>query len=181
MAERQDRRVTRTRTALLDAFGRLILRHRRRRIGVADIVAEAGVGRSTFYDHYGGADDLHMAALARPFAVLADAAAGFGDEAKLAALLDHFRENRQRVREHFMGPLHHKVTGLLADMVEERLRGEEDAFVIPARLAALQLAEAALAPIRGWVTAQAPARADALASALCGTARAMVAALKREA
>ena len=171
MATGEDRRVARTRAALIAAFDHLVLSRRPRRIRVADIVAKARVGRSTFYDHYRGADDIHMAALARPFAILADAAAGAGDEARLAALVAHFWENRQRARESFMGPMSGKVSRLLAAMVEERLG--DRALAIPARLAALQLAEAALAPLRGWVTAEAPCTPEALAGAICRCARAL--------
>jgi AcrR family transcriptional regulator len=173
MAAGEDRRVQRTRAALIGAFDHLVLNRRRKPIRVADIVAQAGVGRSTFYEHYKGADDIHMAALARPFAILADAAAGSGDEARLAALLAHFWENRQRARESLMGPVAGKTSRLLAAMVEERLRGEADGLAIPLRLAALQLAEAALAPVRGWVTAEAPSTAEALAGAICRCGEAM--------
>jgi AcrR family transcriptional regulator len=171
MASGEDSRVKRTRAALIGAFDHLVLSGRRSKIRVADIVAQANVGRSTFYEHYKGADDIHMAALARPFAVLADAAAGAGDEARLAALLAHFWENRQRARESFMGRTGDKTARLLATMVEERLGAEP--LAIPARLAALQFAEAALAPIRGWVTAEAPCAAEALAGAICRCGEAM--------
>jgi AcrR family transcriptional regulator len=167
MAAGEDRRVKRTRAALIGAFDHLVLSGRRKPIRVADIVAEAKVGRSTFYEHYKGADDIHMAALARPFAILADAAAGAGDEARLAVLLAHFWENRQRARESFIGRIGDRTSRLLAAMVEDRLKGQEGAFAIPLRLAALQLAEAALAPVRGWVTAEAPCTAEALAGAIC--------------
>jgi AcrR family transcriptional regulator len=180
MASGEDSRVRRTRAALIGAFDHLILSRRRRPIRVADIVAQANVGRSTFYEHYGSADEIHMAALARPFAILADAAAGAGDEAKLTGLLVHFWGNRQRARESFMGRMHDKVTRLLAAMVEERLEGEADKLAIPPRLAALQLAEAALAPIRGWVTAEAPCAAEALAGAICRCGRALREALNAE-
>ena len=72
-----------------------------------------------------------------------------------------------------MGRMHDKVTRLLAGMIEERLRDEADALAIPLRLAAMQLAEAALPPIRGWVTAEAPCAAEALAGAICRCGRAM--------
>jgi AcrR family transcriptional regulator len=179
MAANMDRRATRTRTALIEAFNHLALSHHKN-IKVADIVAEANVGRSTFYEHYRSADDIHLQAMARPFAILADAAAGLGDEARLTALLCHFWENRQLARSSFMGRMHDKVTRLLAFMVEERLRDEEDALAIPLRLAAMQLAEAALAPIRGWVTAEAPCTAEALAGAICRCGRAMREGLAKE-
>lgn len=180
MASGEDSRVRRTRAALIGAFDHLILSRRRRKIGVADIVAEAKVGRSTFYEHYGSADEIHLAALARPFAILADAAAGAGDEARLTALLAHFWENRQRARESFLGRMQDKVTRLLAAMVEDRLKDVEGSLALPPRLAALQLAEAALAPIRGWVTAEAPCTAQALASAICRAGRALRGNLAKE-
>ena len=80
-----------------------------------------------------------------------------------------------------MGRMHDKVTRLLASMVEDRLQSEADAMAIPLRLAAMQLAEAALAPIRGWVTAEASCTPEALAGALCRCGRAMRAALAKDA
>lgn len=168
-----DRRATRTRTALIDAFNQLAISHRKT-IGVADIVALANVGRSTFYEHFRSADDIHLQAMQRPFALLADAAAGMGDEARMTGQLNHFWENRQLARASLMGRMHDKVNRLLASMIEDRLREEEEEkLAIPLRLAAMQLAEAALAPIRGWVTAEAPCAAEALAGAICRCGRAM--------
>src|SRR5437762_2745768 len=161
MAASMDRRAARTRTALIEAFNQLAL-GQRKRIRVADIVAEANVGRSTFYEHYKGADDIHLQAMTRPFAILADAAAGMGDEARMTGLLRHFWENRQLARTSLIGRMHDKVTRLLAAMIEDRLGDEAEAMAIPARLAALQLADAALAPLRGWVTAEAPCTPEAL-------------------
>jgi AcrR family transcriptional regulator len=177
MAASMDRRTARTRTALIAAFNHLAL-SQRKNIRVADIVAEANVGRSTFYEHYKSAEDIHLQAMTRPFALLADAAAGAGDEARLTGLLRHFWENRQLARASFTGRMHDKVARLLAGMVEERLEGA--ALAIPPRLAAMQLAEAALAPIRGWVTAEAPCTAEALAGALCRAGKAMRATLEVE-
>lgn len=171
----EDRRVARTRTALIEAFNHLVLSRRKKQIRVADIVARANVGRSTFYEHYRSTDHIHLEALARPFATLADAAAGQGDEARLEQLLDHFWENRQRAREHLNGREGERTARLLADMVEQRLEGIETA--IPARLAALQLAGAAMGPLCGWLSAEAPCSAKALAATICRCGRQMVAAL----
>jgi AcrR family transcriptional regulator len=176
MAAGVDRRATRTRTALLEAFNHLALNHRKN-IRVADIVALANVGRSTFYEHYRSAEDIHLQAMKRPFALLADAAAGLGDEARMTGQLNHFWENRQLARSSLMGRMHDKATRLLASMIEERLRDEEEKLAIPLRLASLQLAEAALAPIRFWVTAEAPCAAEDLAGAICRCGRAMRGAL----
>ena len=47
-----DRRVVRSRTAMRDAFNKLLLTRGYNAIGPADIAAAADVGRSTFYTHY---------------------------------------------------------------------------------------------------------------------------------
>ncbi|MBV9882306.1 MAG: hypothetical protein JO276_04795 [Sphingomonadaceae bacterium] len=179
MAQGEDRRTVRTRTALIHAFDQLVLGRAKRKIRVADIVAEANVGRSTFYEHYGSADEIHMAALARPFAILADAAAGLGEETRLTGLLAHFWDYRQQARGSLSDRTGEKAARMLADLVEERLRPDEAALALPLRLAAMQLAEAALAPIRGWITAEAPATSEMLAAAICTCGRAMRAALQR--
>lgn len=171
----QDRRVTRTRTALIEAFNHLVLSRRHKRIRVSDIVAEANVGRSTFYEHYRSAEDIHMEALSRPFAMLADAAAGKGEPERLANLLSHFWENRQRARDTITGRNGERAGRLLAELVEQRLG--ETALIIPTRLAALQLAEAAFAPVRGWLLAEAPCTPAALSVSICRCGQQMLAAL----
>ena len=170
-SRRPDRRVQRTRAALIEAFNRLVLHGRKRRIGVADVVAEAKVGRSTFYEHFGSAEALHMRALAGPFSILADAAAGQGDEARLAHLLQHFWVNRGRARDTLTGRTGGKAAELLVAQVEERLAGQP--LRLPARLAAQQLAQAALAPVRGWLMAAAPSDAASLAAAIVSGGRAL--------
>lgn len=173
-----DRRVTRTRKALVDAFGHLVQHRRRGPIRVAEIVALAKVGRSTFYDHYSSAEEISLDALSRPFAILADAAAGRGDPAALTGLLAHFWENRQRAREMFAsGRMREKAARLLAEMVAERLREAEVCPAIPLPLAALQLAEAALAPVLAWMRGEAAATPEALARSLCRSCAALMEAL----
>lgn len=168
MARGRDRRVTRTRKALVEAFGHLVQHRRRGRIRVAEIVAQARVGRSTFYEYYSGTEEISLDALSRPFAMLADAAAGRGDPAALTGLLAHFWENRQRAREMFAsGRMREKAARLLASMVAERLGQADVQPAIPLPLASLQLAEAALAPVLAWMRGEAPATPEALARSLC--------------
>ena len=179
MAEAKDRRVRRTRAAVLGAFNQLFL-NRRREIRAADLIAEAKVGRSTFYEHYSSADEVLLEALRQPFATLADAATGQGDPKAARWLVEHFWENRQRARELFdNGRMQGRVARLLAELVADRLEGAD--LIIPLELAAAQLAEAALAPLRGWLRAEAPAKPAALAESLCRTGAALRQALSASA
>jgi len=168
----RDRRARRTRHALIEAWNHLVLNKRKRDIGVADIIDRAKVGRSTFYDHYASADDLHLDALRRPFAPLADAAAGSPDEARVAHVLAHFWENRQRARRTF-GP---RTERLLSQMVEERLGGRN--LVVARPIAARQLAGAAHAALIAWLGGEAPCSAELLARAICRSSLAQVSALR---
>ena len=157
---------------MLGAFNQLFLARRQRRIRAADLIAGAGVGRSTFYDHYSSADEVLLEALRQPFATLADAAAGQGDDAAMLWLTGHFWENRARARELFENPrMRDRVSRLLAELVAARLAGAD--LILPLELAAAQLAEAALAPLRAWTRGEAPAAPKAMAESLCRTGKAL--------
>ena len=168
-----DRRVQRTRHALVEAYNSLVLGRRPATFGVRDIIKRAGVGRSTFYDHYSGADALHLDALRGPFAILAEAAAGDCEAKKLTRLLEHFWEYRARARLVFDGA----AERLLATMIEERLEGA--ALTVPTRIASRQLAAAALAPVIAWVRAEAWCPPAELATAICRAGHAQRQALAR--
>ena len=176
MAGPKDRRARRTREAVLGAFNQLFQQRRRREIRAADLIAEAGVGRATFYDQYSRPDDVLLVALRPRVAAFADTAAGRGDPAATLWLVEHFWENRARARELFDNVrMRDRVTRLLAEMGAERLQGAS--LTLPPELAAAQLAEAALAPLRAWLCGGAPATAGAVAESLCRTGRALRGAL----
>lgn len=166
-----DRRIRRTRHALIEAFDAIVLSGRRGRIGVLEVVKRAGVGRSTFYDHYSGAEALHLDALKRPLSILADAAAGVPDPAKLTRLLEHFWEFRQRARDSFNSA----TERMLSEMVRERLA--DIPLAIPHTIAARQLAASALTPVTAWIRAEAWCPAPELAEAICRSCRAQLDAL----
>lgn len=73
MAKMMDRRAARTRKALHQALMTLILRTGYAAITVQDIIDEADVGRSTFYAHYTGKEDLLRSGFQFLRAELADA------------------------------------------------------------------------------------------------------------
>lgn len=176
MHEAPRSRAGRTRGAIIDAFDRLVLERRKRRIEAADVVAEAGIGRSTFYDHFSSADQLRLEAFARPLATLADAAAGKGDPEALERLLDHFWEYRAGARDFLSGRAGDQAQHLLAGLVEQRLDGE---LLLAPRLAARQLADAALSPVRAWLLGEASATTAVLAGSLCASGTALASALRR--
>ena len=90
-----DRRAARTRNALHRALISLILRKGYEATTIQDIVDEADVGRSTFYAHYTGKDDLLHGGFERLRTELAEARRGgsarpeAGPLAFSAILFDH--------------------------------------------------------------------------------------------
>ncbi len=178
MKTREDRRKRRTKAALIDAFNDLVLRHGSQRVRVSDIVERADVGRSTFYEHYANVDDIHMQALARPLASLADAAVGRGDPVVLSKLLKHFWENRERARETFGGQKRKRVVQLLARLVKARLSAGSLALIVPMNLAARQLAESPLALTLGWLRGEGSIKPASLAKVICRTSEPLVAGLQ---
>ena len=172
----QQQAGSQTRARLISAFNQLVFDKTRGPIRVGQIIAKAGVGRSTFYDHFPNAEAIHMAALSRPLTALAAPAAGTGTKDQLQWLLDHFLGNRGRARDILLGPSRDRIVRLLAEMIDERVEAE-GSLAIPRRVATMQIAEAMLGPIRLWIDGEFAAPSNALAESLFGTAGAMRAAL----
>lgn len=86
-----DRRVIKTRKAIMEAFNRLVSRNSMEKITVSAIAREADIDRKTFYLHYSSIDDLaHCKAkegIERVLKVLRAQGAETTDEERLDALL----------------------------------------------------------------------------------------------
>jgi AcrR family transcriptional regulator len=179
---RRDRRVDRTRGALLDAFRELILNNQYENVSVADVAARAGVGRSTLYEHFAGKDALLASSIAVPFSVLADTLRPGHDVSRLARLLEHFWGNRPLARALFVGPIRRKTMAVLVGLIEKQLTAgglsRRGALILPVRLAAVQLAEILLAPVIAWLMGESRCTAAVLAASLDRVAAAALAALK---
>ena len=179
--ETRDKRAQKTRQALLGAFFGLVLERRYDELKVRDILERAGVGRSTFYEHFSSKDAILASSLKGPFEVLADSTRLPDNTAQLIALLEHFWENRALARGIFQGAVRRKTTAILVGLIEQRMKidgvDKAVALIIPLRLAAIQLAEGLLAPTTAWLTGEARCSADALGLALRRTATATISAL----
>ena len=162
-----DRRIERTREAIVGAFNALIFEGRRYdRIRVADLIARAGVGRSTFYEHYRGKDDVLAETIRYPFAMLAAAVDPDVRVSTLRDVLAHFLENRVPAKAIFAGTARRRI----ARVIEERLRARAQArgVVAPQALgvAAVAIAEGQLAAIIAWIGGDIAGDAARLAAAL---------------
>jgi AcrR family transcriptional regulator len=162
---KQDRSAP-ARRAVVEAFSRLVLARRSAKPPVADLLKEAGVARSTFYEHFEGRDSVLIEALEGPLSLLADAATRAADEARLVMLLEHFRENRRGAADILSGPLAARVRRRFAEKIAAQLpEGEKEA--------ALEIANQMLAQIRIWLDGETRYPADRLAALLVAGAAAL--------
>ena len=168
----EDRRVQRTLQALRSAFFNLVLTSRRYEdIKVGDIIEAAGVGRSTFYEHFQGKDDMLRKSMQPFFDVLADTVSDAHNPEGLAWVTDHFWEQR-RLASIFRAPATRPIiVRALAETIEQRLIARK-LVRAPAKLIAVQLAEGQLALIVAWLSGQSSATSECIAGILAATSRA---------
>ena len=163
--DQRDPRVQRTRAALRNAFNRLFIEHGYGSITPAAIAAAAGVGRSTFYDHYAGKAELLQDTVSAVLQPLAQAAAG-SEAPLLLQSLQHFWDNRSVARRMMTGRPALIVRTRLADLIEEALRIDGIAGKVPLALIAASSAAGTLAMIEAWLTGRHACTAEQLATAL---------------
>ena len=160
-----DRRTQRTRKAISDAFLGLLFSRRYSAIRTADVIEAAGVGRSTFYEHFRNKDDVLVAVIEPLFAPLADAATGRGNLGSVLFMLDHVWEQRAAGRMLFEPPIAARLHRKLAAMIDARLPGAE-VGATPASLVATGAAASILAMLRMWLVGEAACSSEALARQL---------------
>lgn len=179
-AEEPGRQVRKTRQALLGAFNELVLSRRYADIRVADIIARADVGRSTFYEHFRDKDDIFRQCVSPVLAVLATAADDGCDLAALQHTLEHFRENLRAARGMLNGPCCPQIVAVLASLLARRWRaGSGGKRMLPVALAAAQAAESLLGLLRAWLNSGAATPSAAVATAMHASTTAAIRALER--
>ena len=175
-----DRRVERTRQAILGAFRDLLLTRGYDPLSVRDVVETAGVGRSTFYEHFDDKDDLFRESLRPLLSVLADAVGAGRAQQGLVMLLTHFAQNRRLARTTMAGSARLLMSRFLAELIEDRLTAHVTRAtppLVPLPLIAGHLAEAQLGLVAAWLTEKTTCSAEAVAHALLVSTRASAGAL----
>jgi AcrR family transcriptional regulator len=182
-AAKPDRRTERTRAALMSALIEIILSDGYEGVTVERVAERANVGRSTFYMHYTGKDDIVKASLTGPSSHLAIVVGRDISPDKLVPILLHFHENRKRNRVFLSGPVRDLWVKCLAEMIAPRVaslvRLARARPVLPLAMIAHQIAEAQIALITNWLLTNPLTKADAVAEALVGTTQATVSSLLR--
>ncbi len=181
--KKPDRRSERTRAALIKAFNDLLLSEGYEYVTVERVAERANIGRSTFYTHYTGKEDILKQSITRPSSHLANIVGRDVAPDTLLPILEHFREQRTRNRVFFVAPVRPLWVKCLAGMIEPRLaaisRQAHGRPVLPLPLIALQIADAEIALVTNWLTGSGAVKAEAIAGALIETTRACLHALLR--
>lgn len=149
---------------------RLVFERRYDSIRTAHLIAEAGIGRSTFYEHFRNKDDVLVAFIDPIFVPLAAAAAGHGNILQLRMMLDHVWERRALGRVIFDPGRLPQLQRKLAAMIDERLEGTTPVAVQRA-LMATAAAAAQLAMLRMWLVGEVACPAAKLAHHLMNDLR----------
>jgi AcrR family transcriptional regulator len=142
-------------------------------ITVAALIERANVGRSTFYEHFTGKDDVFRQSVASPLSVVARATVADGDRAALVSILKHFRENQGVARVMLQTAARRSFTRVLAAEVEAAFGDRRPVSRLSSSLVASQIGAALQAAMEPWILGQVPATAETLAEALCQTGHAM--------
>ena len=179
MKDLDDRRVARTRDALLTAFREMVFANGYENATVREVVARANVGRSTFYEHFTGKDDILRASMSRFLVVLAASVRAEAPPDRLKPVLDHLWSNRRLTDAIFTGPPRTILVRALARMIEAELEkmAAESALMIPLRLAAMHLAEGQFALVETWLRGKAHCASARLVVAFHASCRASALAL----
>lgn len=137
MGDALDPRARRTRQAILAAFTALVLHRRYDAIRTADLIAAAGIGRSTFYEHFHSKDAVLVAAVEPILHTFASAALGRASPAQVRATLDHVWEQRGVARVLFEGRTGDRLQRRLAALIGERLDASATMLAMAATAAQL--------------------------------------------
>jgi len=177
-AQSMDARRLRTRLAIRNVFFTMVLERRYYEIKIDDIVEQAGIARSTFYEHYKNKDELLASSLEGPFSILVGLIDDTTTKEALVHILEHFWQNRAMARGIFAGAVRKKVAATLANMIKQKIAGQGLNRKMPSAMIGIQISEMLLAPLGAWLTGQVACSSLELAEVLQKSVAGAVSGLK---
>ena len=162
-----DRRVRRTEGAVVSALIELVLEKRYEAITIQDLLERADVGRSTFYAHYRGKDDLLLRSFERMLESLAENMrpehSGPRRIAPVRELFRHVGEfrrfHRAIARAHMQDRVYEAGTDRMSSVIARKLDARPAAAgdsAVPVPVRARALAGALFALLAWWVETDPP-------------------------
>jgi AcrR family transcriptional regulator len=177
----QDRRVKRTRSAIVSAFNRLILERGYDALTPGHVAEAADVGRSTFYEHFRGLDGVLAETLSGVLAPLADGCFETAPTEAARRAVAHIWQNRRTARALLSGAAQPIVQRTLAEyflvLLRRRPADLAGRAMLEPELMAQQLAAGQLAILAAWLSGRSVHTAAEIADAMQVSGRAVVVAL----
>lgn len=176
--QRIDRRVERTRAALLQAFIDTVLKDGFDAVTVDGVAARANVGRSTFYMHFRSKEDILRHTMSYPNGALARLLDTDAVAAEVVPMLEHFYSQRRINRVFYTDPVRTLWVRHLAGLVEAKLAQRKCSRpMLPLPMIAHHLAELEVSLVATWLQGRHALKPEAVAEALLVSIRASTAAL----
>ena len=172
-----DRRAVRTRAALERSFNEIFLTEGFEKVTPGRVAEAAEVGRSTFYEHFSGREELLEKRLLRVLQPLGQAVRSEAVPEGLEPILDHFWTNRLIVRSLLAGRPREVTMRALTALIEEQFPRRRTTSAVPTRLIAAQIAGGQLGLLEEWLSGRHRCSTSNLARALAASARAIAGAL----
>ncbi len=163
------RQLSDTEIAIVDAFRTLAIERRYGAIRVTDIIGRAGVGKSTFYEHFHGKDDVLLTAMRPVLLVLATAASGRAARSYVRPVIEHLWDRRSVARPILESTAASILQRRLADAIATHGGRQLDAEGVP--LFAIGIAASQLAMLRCWLAGHVAATFDAMTDQLIACSR----------
>ena len=171
-----DRRARRSRSAILAAFNRLILEQGYAGLTPGEVAAAADVGRSTFYEHFSGLDELLAQTLGPVLTPLVDGCLDHNAPDAALKTLEHLWENRRLARALLTGDAYVVVLRIFAfqftSAVKRNAQGSR--IRLEPELIGLQLAAGQLALLSAWLLGRSGHSAGEIADALHASGKALL-------
>jgi AcrR family transcriptional regulator len=178
----QDKRSLRTRAWIVQAFNELIFKRTYAALPTDYIIKRAGVGRSTFYEHFRNKDEVLLHSVSGILSAFADAVTDAGNSYRIRGVLDHILDQKAMAQPLLAGPAGAAITAELSNLIESRLTTRNDSqdtkLNVPARLVARQVAAAQLSLLSSWLEDVSSCSSTDLATAICRSSRGLVASLE---
>lgn len=112
-----DRRISRTRALIFEAFAELVQRTRFDELRTFEIIEKAGVGKSTFYEHFADKYQVLSESLVGPMEQLASCIISERSELRDASIIEHFWERRALARIVLQPPARQHVLACLTNQI----------------------------------------------------------------
>jgi len=150
-------------------------------VSVERVCADADVGRSTFYLHFGGKEAILRESLGGPSSQLAALINTDASAEALCPLLEHFHQQRKKNWVAFTHPVRDIWARRLAELIEPTLTGRVRSIrarpILPPPIISLQIAETQLSLLATWLSRHPNTAAITIAEAMMSATQALMAAL----